>query len=287
MRLLKTWFGVFGVDEKGKVLEYKLFPEEEILNRVLSGEGAESIEVKRLSGLNLVDLAIGSGFVASEKDYFKILHKIGIDLAKQRIEASFTEDRVIIQAIKTLDDLDEMTNLFSERLGDWGFLHPFVGVNELLEVLAVSRLNLEEDRDLLEAFIEEKMLNIAPNMTNLAGPLLGARIISLAGGLNDLAKMPSSTIQVLGAGKSLFRHLQKGTPPPKHGIIFRHPLVHTAPSWQRGKIARVFSSKLSIAARIDHYSGRLNEDLKKDLQRRVEEIRLAYPKEPKGRVGSE
>ena len=287
MHLLKTWFGIFVVNEENDVVDYTLFPKEKILDRFLSGMETEQIETERMCRIPLVDLAIRSSFVDSEKEYFGLLHDFGIDLARHQIEASFTEDQLIIQAIKTLDDLDDITNLLSERLrelGSLGSLYPLGRNEDLLEDLAVSRLNLKEKRDLLEDYIEEKMHSTAPNISSLAGPLLGARLILLAGGLENLSKMPSSTIQVLGTSKALFRHLEKGTPPPKHGIIFRHPLIHGAPPWQRGKISRVFSSKLSIAARIDCYSGKLNEELSKDLQRRVGEIRLVYPEAPKKEV---
>ena len=85
--------------------------------------------------------------------------------------------------------------------------------------------------------------------------MLGARLISLAGSLEKLAEFPSSTIQVIGASKALFKHLRARAPSPKHGIIYSHPLINTAPWWVRGKIARAVAAKLSLAARIDFYSG--------------------------------
>jgi nucleolar protein 56 len=82
---------------------------------------------------------------------------------------------------------------------------------------------------------------------------VGARIISKAGSLARLATLPASTIQILGAEKALFRALKTGARPPKHGLLFQHPLIHSAPKWQRGKIARAVASKVAIAARIDYY----------------------------------
>ena len=111
------------------------------------------------------------------------------------------------------------------------------------------------------------MEEMAPNIRAVAGALLGARMISLAGGLQNLAMRPASTIQVLGAEKALFRSLKTGARPPKHGLIFQHTLLHDAKRWQRGKIARVIAGKLAIAARADafgegHYIGdRLKETL--------------------------
>ena len=125
------------------------------------------------------------------------------------------------------------------------------------------------------------MEEVAPNMTSILGPLLSARLISIAGSLDRIAKMPSSTVQVLGAEKALFRSLKTGTRPPKHGIIFQYQPIHAAPKWHRGKIARTLSSKLSIAARMDAFGGEfIGDKLKMQLEKRIAEIQKAYPSPP-------
>jgi nucleolar protein 56 len=85
---------------------------------------------------------------------------------------------------------------------------------------------------------------------------VAARLVNRAGGLQALARMSSATIQVLGAEIALFSHLRDGTPPPKHGIIYQHKRVHSAPRQIRGRVARVLASQLAIAARIDLGDGR-------------------------------
>jgi len=136
-------------------------------------------------------------------------------------------------------------------------------------------------RDLTD-YISQVMKEIAPNITALVGPLLGARLLSLAGSLEELAKLPASTIQVLGAEKALFRALRTGGKPPKHGVIFQFPEIRRAPRWQRGKIARALATKLAIAARVDFFTGRyIGDELKKKLMERIEEIKKLYPKPPK------
>lgn len=142
-------------------------------------------------------------------------------------------------------------------------------------------LNLYELRDKLSEYLSQVMKEVAPNITELVGPTLGARLLSLAGSLEDLAKMPASTIQVLGAEKALFRALRTGGRPPKHGVLFQYPEIHTAPKWQRGKIARAVATKLAIAAKADYFTGRFIADkLKKDLQERIAEIKELYAKPP-------
>jgi nucleolar protein 56 len=161
---------------------------------------------------------------------------------------------------------------------------------EQIQVLAKDILTLYELRKSMEEYVDKTMAELAPNVRAVAGALLGARMIAIAGSLQNLAMRPASTIQVLGAEKALFRSLKTGARPPKHGLIFQHTLLHDAKRWQRGKIARVIAGKLAIAARADvfgegHFIG---DDLKADINKRVEEIREKYkepppPKEPKPR----
>ena len=156
-----------------------------------------------------------------------------------------------------------------------------------LDIKAIQKfaritLELYKLRRELADYIAAVMKEVAPNITALVGPLLGARLISLAGGLEELAFMPASTIQVLGAEKALFRALRTGGKPPKHGVIFQFPAIHRSPRWQRGKIARALAAKLAIAARVDYFTGRfIGDKLKEALMKRIEEIKRIYAKPPK------
>jgi len=157
-----------------------------------------------------------------------------------------------------------------------------------IQALAKDILAFYTLRKNMDEYVDKTMEEMAPNIRAVAGALLGARMISIAGSLQNLAMRPASTIQVLGAEKALFRSLKTGARPPKHGLIFQHTLLHDAKRWQRGKIARVIAGKLAIAARADafgegHYIG---DTLKEEINRRIEEIREKYkepppPKEPK------
>jgi nucleolar protein 56 len=146
--------------------------------------------------------------------------------------------------------------------------------------LAETYLHLDAMRKRMSEHVSKTMQIIAPNLTSVVGPLVGAKLIARAGGLDKLASLPSSTIQLLGAEKALFRSLRTGTKPPKHGILFQHPLVHGSPRWQRGKIARVLANAVAIAARIDLYRGELDATLPQKLERRVAEIKAKYASPP-------
>src|ERR687895_276148 len=123
----------------------------------------------------------------------------------------------------------------------------------IVKELADQVIEQSELRDNLANNIETTMDVVAPNVKELLTASVGARMIAKAGSLQRLAMLPASTIQILGAEKALFRSLKTGANPPKHGMLFQHPLIHAAPKWQRGKIARAVAAKVAIAARIDAY----------------------------------
>ncbi len=137
-----------------------------------------------------------------------------------------------------------------------------------------------ELRKILAHQIEEMMEKIAPNIKELLTATVGARLLAKAGSLQKLSVMPASTIQIIGAEKALFRSLKTGAPPPKHGILFQHPILHSAPKWQRGKMARAIASKVAIAARIDLFrNGEKDLHISEQLNTRIAEIQEKY-KEP-------
>jgi len=150
----------------------------------------------------------------------------------------------------------------------------------IVQTLAKQILDLFDLRKTIEEHVDEQMKEEAPNLSAVLGTAVGARILARAGSLNKLATMPASTIQVLGAEKALFRALKTGSNPPKHGIIFQHAIVHAAPRWQRGKIARAVAAKAAIAARVDVHKAGLNQTLLDKLNIRVKEIEEKFKTSP-------
>ena len=151
---------------------------------------------------------------------------------------------------------------------------------EIVKSMAKQMLELHELRKSLEEHVESEMDVVAPNISAILGTAVGARILGRAGSLKKLASMPASTVQVIGAEKALFRALKTGAQPPKHGILFQHTMVHAAPRWQRGKIARAIAAKAVIAARVDVYGEGLNQTLLEKLDVRVKEIGKKYDSPP-------
>lgn len=117
--------------------------------------------------------------------------------------------------------------------------------------LAEEVISLTEYRSKLFEYLKNRMQAIAPNLTHLVGEIVGARLISHAGSLLNLAKQPSSTVQILGAEKALFRALKSKKDTPKYGLIFSASLISQASAKNKGKIARVLAAKCSLSTRVD------------------------------------
>ena len=180
-------------------------------------------------------------------------------------------DLQVIQMINALDDLIQTSNLLYERLNSWLVIPT---PKEKIQPLQNAFSTVNNEIKSLEKQIEYDMNKIAPNMSKMTGPLIGARLISIAGGLERLATMPASTIQILGAEKALFRFKKEGGKPPKHGVIFQHSYINRSPKEIRGKIARMFATKIAIAAKADAFTKReIFKDLKDDLDKRIREIK--------------
>lgn len=364
--------GIYAFDESGNLIakrEYREKPEV-ALDKLLSGEITDDLmaflkelkekgyeefvfehpdlsrAVKELGFNADVEFPNLAGEILRErpeeflgKEWFERYYSVGVALTRLRIqEQSGARDKMVIQAIEALDDIDKVINLLVSRLREWYSLHfpeldeilpkhpqyvAFVknighrenATKENLEKLGFSESKIEkilkakektmgawmDEKDIkiiqdfakeiddlyklreeIEDYIDRAMDDVAPNLKGLVGAKLAARLISLAGGLKELAMMPSSTIQVLGAEKALFRHLRTGAKPPKHGVIYQYPAINRSPWWQRGKIARALAGKLAIAARVDYFSGEyIAEELKKELEARIREIKEKYPNPPK------
>ena len=103
--------------------------------------------------------------------------------------------------------------------------------------------------------LEKTMQDYVPNTLHVAGVFIGAKLIELAGSLAKLAEMRSSTLQVLGAEKAMFRHLTTKARCPKHGIILNHPLMLKNKEALHGRIARHLASAITKAVRVDFFKG--------------------------------
>lgn len=130
-----------------------------------------------------------------------------------------------------------------------------------IQALAEQVLSMTEYRVQLFEYLKNRMNAIAPNLTILVGELVGARLISHAGSLMNLAKQPASTVQILGAEKALFRALKTKHDTPKYGLIYHASLIGQAAPKNKGKISRVLAAKASLATRVDALSDETVENV--------------------------
>ena len=343
--------GFFAFDSENKLICKSLFPEEEIINRLAEitdkkivleendiinevSEDYDEIIIesnKRLSDYDNEKIVIktpnqGGEYLRSHYDEFDLddaeISRIYQNLAIYKIKKeSASEDKHLIQAINSIDEIDESVSKLIERIREWYALYfPEMEVvrnnetyirlisenkskDEIIkakpEAFPDDMIDLEEDinpmdleimndyaksihelqksRKNIENYIDSKMEAIAPNLRLLVGPTLGAKLISHAGGIKRLAMYPSSTVQIMGAEKALFRHLKSGDRPPKYGLIYQHPQVRGAKWWNRGKIARMLAGRISLAARRDVFTKTFDENIFEDFKAQVEEIEKNNP----------
>jgi nucleolar protein 56 len=234
---------------------------------------------------DLRSLAKACGYVTNDSEYNSRLRDVAIGLVYRQLEALTTVEADLLQSVEALDDLFSAMNLLDERLYEWSRLHrqEIAHGKDLAEALSEDKtmgslartvLGLREATNEMENRVSTSAENLAPNLSRLAGSVLAARLISRAGSLRRLAEMPSSSVQIMGAEKSLFKHLNGHATSPKHGIIYRHPAVIGSPKRLRGKVARALAGKLAIAARLDYFGAGLSPDLMKTLEKRLADIKI-------------
>merc|ERR1712173_539741 len=140
-----------------------------------------------------------------------------------------------------------------------------------IETFASRVIGLTDYRKELSAYLQSKMGQVAPNLATLIGDVVGARLISHAGSLTNLAKAPASTVQILGAEKALFRALKTRGNTPKYGLIFHSSFIGRAGAKNKGRISRYLANKCSIASRIDAFSDESTSVFGSKLKEQVED----------------
>jgi len=178
-------------------------------------------------------------------DSMEMLEEVVMDTAKaqQIIEASKTSMGMDISDIDLLN-----CRMFADRV-----------------------VSLATYRSKLSSYLGDKMKACAPNLSSLVGDQVGARLISHAGSLTNLAKAPASTVQILGAEKALFRALKTKGNTPKYGLIFHSTFISRASSKNKGRISRYLANKCSIASRIDAFADEPTSKFGLELREQVEE----------------
>jgi nucleolar protein 56 len=220
--------------------------------------------------------------------------------AERSLEAAWDPSIHVEEAVRAVADLDRVQNLIGERLGSWvsrdapeidradhrrvvesaleasspRFLGPSdPALKEARQRLAELYRSVEQARSELEHAVASAVPQRTPNLVSLLGPELSARLLAQAGGLERLARLPASTIQVLGAERAFFEHLRGHAPPPRHGLLFLHPALQSAGRVERGRLARALAGKVAIAARLDQARSPVNPSLERAFAQRRDALR--------------
>lgn len=206
----------------------------------------------------------------------RLVEWVGLFLPKLRFE----DDREgVIEGVTKVGSIQELADLFGisapeegPTSEEWNVIQSWGQATSDSSVRLVS----------IEESIKELVNDYLPSACLLLGPMLAARLCVEAHGRARLARLPSGTVQILGAEKAFFNHLKNGDLPPKHGHIFMHPWISRSPHWVRGKISRLVASKTSIAVRCDHFGGETwSEEAIAEIAQRVETIKLEHPSPPR------
>ncbi|MBW2986882.1 hypothetical protein KY333_05930 [Candidatus Woesearchaeota archaeon] len=231
---------------------------------------------------------------------FKELRQKNIELTKQDVKAAVSKDLFIVQTVNSIEEITTVTNMLVNRLREWyGYYNPeFIKATdsneELVKHIAKAPkskdsmgadfdkpdlkiiINLAEQinslylfKEELTKYLENTMKEVCPNLDAVAGSFIGAKLLAFAGSLKSLSEMTSSTVQMLGAEKALFRHLHGQGKSPKHGILINHELVLQAKYKEKGKVARALADKIAIASKVDYFKGEfVGAKLRTDLEKR-------------------
>ncbi len=233
----------------------------------------------------------------NKKENHKTFVSANMSFIADKLRTSSSRDAIIVQTINSIDEAERVINTLATRLREWYEVYnPELSKNnydhkifaekiakakkeptsigadfkkidlEPIKRLALQVVDLYTFKEKQEHYLESKIQEVCPNVTDLATPMIAARLFSLAGSLVKLSRYPASTIQTLGAEKAMFRHLKTGDRPPKYGILVLHPLVAKSKHPLKGRIARTLAGKISLAAKIDFFGG----DKQKGLEMRAE-----------------
>ncbi|KAK0626356.1 hypothetical protein B0T14DRAFT_534526 [Immersiella caudata] len=194
-----------------------------------------AMRVKEWYGWHFPELA---KILPDNLSYARVIVTLGIRSNAPDVDLSEILPHEIETAVKAAADISMGTEISEEDL-----------IN--IKLLAEQVISYSEYRKQLSEYLENRMRAISPNMTELVGALVGARLIAHAGSLMSLAKNPGSTIQILGAEKALFRALKTKHATPKYGLIYHASLVGQASGANKGKMARQLASKLALGVRTD------------------------------------
>jgi nucleolar protein 58 len=213
-----------------------------------------AMRVKEWYGWHFPELA---KTVVDNVAFAKVVKLVGFRTNTSTTDLSAILPEELEQEVKELAEISMGTEISDEDI---------FNIRHLCEQV----ISLSEYRTQLFEYLKNRMNAIAPNLTCMVGELVGARLISHAGSLMNLAKHPASTVQILGAEKALFRALKTKHDTPKYGLIYHASLVGQAAPKLKGKISRVLAAKTALSIRMDALGDKVTPDMGMENRLKVE-----------------
>ncbi len=158
--------------------------------------------------------AVTCGVCRDRGEYLSLLQKVCIAGSEQAVREQYAaKDVELLQMVRTLDEMDTVINVLSERVADWyqirhpSFSRKYRRTPAHMLVKSISERNrggalgkvaagitgLAETRTALAKEVSARACEVMPNTSTLIGGLVAARLLSHAGGLKELSRMPAST----------------------------------------------------------------------------------------------
>ena len=188
--------------------------------------------------------------------YVRTVQKMGMRVNAAKTDLSDILPEEIEAAVKEAAEISMGTEISEVDL---------INIKHLCEQV----VEIQEYREQLYNYLKNRMVAIAPNLTILVGELVGARLISHAGSLINLAKHPASTVQILGAEKALFKALKTKHDTPKYGLIYHAQIVGQSATALKGKVSRMLAAKAALACRVDALSEEVESSPELGMEQRM------------------
>ncbi|XP_052788119.1 U4/U6 small nuclear ribonucleoprotein Prp31-like [Mya arenaria] len=151
----------------------------------------------------------------------------------------------------------------------------------IVEEACDMALELSEYKRNIHAYVESRMTFIAPNLSIIVGASIAAKIMGIAGGLTNLAKMPACNIMLLGSQRKILAGFSSSTMQSHYGHLYECELVQKSAPDLRKKASRLVSAKCALAARVDSFhesvDGKIGDSLRADIEQKLDRLQEPPP----------
>jgi U4/U6 small nuclear ribonucleoprotein PRP31 len=209
--------------------------------------------------------------VLAPLDYVKAVGMIGNDTNVTRVKLDSFLPASIVMAVNVTASTTRGKPLSDSELAR---------VNEACKMV----VRLDEVRSKINTFVESRMQLLAPNLSVVVGPSVAAKLLGIAGGLEQLAKIPSCNILVLGASKKSLAGFASVHAQLHMGLVYQSDIVVGVPQEYRRNAARFVAAKAALAARVDSFheaaDGRIGRELRAEIVAKLDKLQEPPPPRP-------